>query len=204
MISSQPVETEEQARLLPAVRAVYAAFDADPGTGKMAPHSHRLLCEALTAAGVELGGYDHRIAEWLSTWEPQTVAVIAGWVQRASQASSMNVPASRAGQAPKENTMTTCDPSRRPAVADQKAVLAAFREFLTRGSTGPGGDVHNDVHDALAADAACPACTAMAAAELALALAAAISGEVYVSSELAARLLALVDAAEADLDAMRT
>ena len=92
--------------------------------------------------------------------------------------------------------MTTCDPSRRPAVADQKAVLAAFREFLTRGSTGPGGDVHNDALAALAADAACPACTAMAAAELGLPPAAAISGEAYVSSELAALLLALVDATE--------
>ena len=85
MISSQPVETEADARSLPAVRAVYAAFRSDSGTGKMAPHNHRLLCEALTAAGVELGGYDHRIAWWLAGWEPQTVAVVASWVQRASQ-----------------------------------------------------------------------------------------------------------------------
>jgi hypothetical protein len=80
-----PFETERQARELPAVQAVYAAFRADPGIGKMTPHNHRLLCEALTAAGVELGGYDHRIALLLTTWEPQTVAVIAGWVQRASR-----------------------------------------------------------------------------------------------------------------------
>ena len=83
-----PFESEADARALPAVREVYDAFDRDPGAGKMTPHNHRLLCEALTAAGVDLGSYDHRIALWLAGWEPQVVAVIAGWVQRASQASS--------------------------------------------------------------------------------------------------------------------
>jgi hypothetical protein len=85
MISSQPVETEADARALLAVRAVYAAFDADHGVGKMTLHNHRMLCEALTAARVELGAYDHRIMLWLAGWEPQTVAVVASWVQRASQ-----------------------------------------------------------------------------------------------------------------------
>ena len=45
-----------------------------------------MLLDALAAAGVYLGAYDHRIVEWLAGWEPQTVAVIAGWVQRAGQA----------------------------------------------------------------------------------------------------------------------
>ena len=81
-----PFQTEAEVRATDAVRAVYAAFDADPGVGKMAPHNHRLLCEALSAAGVELGAYDERIAAWLANWEPQTVAVIAGWVSRASAA----------------------------------------------------------------------------------------------------------------------
>jgi hypothetical protein len=80
-----PFDTEEQARSLPEVQAVYAAFDLDPGVGKMAPHNHRLLCQALTSAGVDLGAYDHRIVSWLAGWEPATVAVIASWVQRASQ-----------------------------------------------------------------------------------------------------------------------
>ena len=79
-----PYETEQQVRQLPTVRAVYDAFDRDPGPGKMAPHNGRLLCEALSAAGVDLGAYDHRIVSWLATWEPQTVAVVAGWVQRAA------------------------------------------------------------------------------------------------------------------------
>jgi hypothetical protein len=81
-----PFETERQARELPAVRAVYSAFRADPGVGKMTPHNQRMLLDALAGAGVYLGTYDHRIVEWLAGWEPQTVAVIAGWVQRASEA----------------------------------------------------------------------------------------------------------------------
>ena len=79
-----PLATEQQARELPAVQAVYAAFRADPGVGKMQPHNRQMLDAALTAAGVELGGYDHRIAEWLAQWEPQMVAVIAGWITRAA------------------------------------------------------------------------------------------------------------------------
>ena len=82
---SGPFDTEQQARELPAVREVYAAFDRDPGAGKMAPHNHRLLTAALEAAGVELGAYDERIAAWLALWEPHTVAVIASWITRAAR-----------------------------------------------------------------------------------------------------------------------
>ena len=81
-----PFETEQQARQLPAVRAVYDAFDRDPGVGKMAPHNLRLLLDALAQAGVYVGAYDIQIAQWVAGWEPQTVAVIAGWAQRAGQA----------------------------------------------------------------------------------------------------------------------
>lgn len=73
-----PVETEAQARQLPAVRGVYAAFDSAPGVGRMAPHNLAMLTEACAAARVELGAYDTRILGWLAGWEPQTCAVIAG------------------------------------------------------------------------------------------------------------------------------
>jgi hypothetical protein len=81
-----PFDTEQQVRELPAVRAVYRQFDLDPGVGKMAPHNLRMLLDALAGAGVYVGRYDVRIAEWLAGWEPQAVAVIAGWVQRAAAA----------------------------------------------------------------------------------------------------------------------
>jgi hypothetical protein len=77
-----PFETADQART-PAVLAVYAAFDADPGAGKMAPHNLAMLTAACQAAGVELGAYDARILAWMGSWEPQTCAVIAGIIRRA-------------------------------------------------------------------------------------------------------------------------
>ena len=49
----------------------------------MAPHNHRMLCEEALAARVELGAYDHRILAWLSGWEPQVCAVVAGMILRA-------------------------------------------------------------------------------------------------------------------------
>ena len=84
-----PFETEREVRELPAVRAVYAAFDRDPGAGKMAPHSYLMLVKACEAAGIDLGGassYDRRTLAWLAGWEPTTCAVIAGLITRAYEA----------------------------------------------------------------------------------------------------------------------
>jgi len=47
----------------------------------MTPLNHRMLCEACTAAGVELGACDHAILTWLAGYEPQACAVIAGLIQ---------------------------------------------------------------------------------------------------------------------------
>jgi hypothetical protein len=86
-VAAGPVETEAQARALPAVRAIYEAARASSRRGAMGEGNHRLLCEALSAAGVDdLGSYDHCIVTWLANWEPQVVAVIAGWVTRARTA----------------------------------------------------------------------------------------------------------------------
>ena len=61
-----PFETERQVRELPAVRAVYEAFGADPGVGRMARHNERMLRESCAAAGVALGAFDARIVSWLA------------------------------------------------------------------------------------------------------------------------------------------
>ncbi len=79
-----PFETEAEARA--AVAHVYAAAHASSRRGVMTEGSHRLLCEAIGAAGVELGGYDHRIITWLAESEPQACAAIAGIVTRAHAA----------------------------------------------------------------------------------------------------------------------
>ncbi|WP_049574983.1 hypothetical protein [Streptomyces sp. SBT349] len=42
-----------------------------------------MVLDALRVAGVELGAYDERIAEWLAGWDWSTVVVIASWLQRA-------------------------------------------------------------------------------------------------------------------------
>ena len=43
MTAAGPFETEKQARDLPAVRAIFEAFRADPGVRRMAPHTLRML-----------------------------------------------------------------------------------------------------------------------------------------------------------------
>ena len=81
-----PYQTREQASETEAVQEVYRAFRADPGVGKMAAHAHRLLMRACTEAGVSLGAFDRRVLAWLSEWEPETAAVIAGLILRAREA----------------------------------------------------------------------------------------------------------------------
>ena len=81
-----PYETERQVRELPAVRAVYDAFGADPGPGKMAPRCRCIVDVACSAAGVEIGAYDDRILAWLAGWGPETCAVVAGLITRAHEA----------------------------------------------------------------------------------------------------------------------
>jgi hypothetical protein len=114
-----PFDSEREARELPAVRAVYEAFRADPGLGKMTPHIQRMLLDALAAAGVYLGAYDHAIAEWLANWEPQTVAVIAGWVQRAAEVGQADAAAAirlaRRRDGPRPLTPTGDRPTSSPA-----------------------------------------------------------------------------------------
>jgi hypothetical protein len=57
-----------------------------PGVFPAAAERERILRDAFSTAGVELGEYDERIAKWLaesSDWS--TFAVIASWVKRAAQ-----------------------------------------------------------------------------------------------------------------------
>ena len=48
-----------------------------------------LLSSTLQAAGVEMATWDWRIVNWLAGLDVQTVAPIAGWMQRASQAAEL-------------------------------------------------------------------------------------------------------------------
>jgi hypothetical protein len=120
-----PFGTEDEARMTPAVRAIYDAMrssgltDADiAATDAMCTD---LIVSACDAAGVELGAYDERIAAWMGNWEPQVCQVIAGWVARAHEAG-------RAGHGPLPSA-------------------AAIRTWLVEHDwkvigTGPGGSLH--------------------------------------------------------------
>jgi hypothetical protein len=75
-----PFDTEREARA-----AAHAAIPPAAGRSILtAAESRQMLSRTLEDAGVRMGRYDDRIAEWLTQWEDATVAVIAGWVQRAA------------------------------------------------------------------------------------------------------------------------
>ena len=79
----------------------------------------------------------------------------------------------------------------RPDLAAQLAGIAVTRAILT------GADA--DAHEAASA-APCPACAAIAAASLVMAIASTLAGEqMFVSEELRRAMLAAVDAAGAEL-----
>ena len=85
--------------------------------------------------------------------------------------------------------MTTCDPTRRPDQATQQMALEVVRRFVTIGSFGAADAVHD-----LAADAGCPACVITTTTQVMFAVAAALTGNEYVTEELSGRILALVEA----------
>jgi hypothetical protein len=85
IVGRGPFEREAEARAVPAVRAVYAA---EPGHGNWQALNHRIICDALSAAGVEVGAYDHRVIVWVAGFEPQMCAVVAGLIARAHAAGS--------------------------------------------------------------------------------------------------------------------
>jgi hypothetical protein len=86
MTDHGPYETSDEVRRLPAVRAVYDTMHVAPGRGAGKDECERLLRDACEEAGVTLGAYDARIIRWLANWDPETCAVVAGWVTRAFEA----------------------------------------------------------------------------------------------------------------------
>jgi hypothetical protein len=79
-----PFHTERQA--LAAVRDITAAFDADPGPGKMRPLIYAMLTGACEQPGVELGEFDKSVLAGLANHEAQQMVSVAGIITRAYQA----------------------------------------------------------------------------------------------------------------------
>ena len=82
----------------------------------------------------------------------------------------------------------------RPAIADQRAVLAVAANILA-------GAEPEAAHEAATPPGTCPACVAVAAVQLGFALCTAQAGLDFITEELHAQLLSLVQHAEAELRA---
>lgn len=67
-------------------REARAAADHAGLTGPPTVRNRDMLTRACWSSHVELGAFDRRILDWLAGYEPSTVAVIAGLVERAYQA----------------------------------------------------------------------------------------------------------------------
>lgn len=84
-----PYDTEADARagaapLLAAIEKTgsgAAATDAARQARRQASADY--VTRALGKAGVKLGAYDASVADKLGAWEPDTLAVIVGWIERA-------------------------------------------------------------------------------------------------------------------------
>ena len=50
------------------------------------PEGERAEILAGVLAGIELGAWDRRIAEWLAGWDPATVLTVASWIARSRMA----------------------------------------------------------------------------------------------------------------------
>lgn len=66
--------------------------------------NREMLSAALAAAGVETGAYDEQILDWLAGYEPSTVAVICGLIDRAREAALQQAQNVIAGLYVKERT----------------------------------------------------------------------------------------------------
>ncbi len=69
---------------------VYPPRELTPGTHAWHEWNRARLLEAL--ANVELDEYDRRILDWLLTWGPSTLAVVAGWIKRARRDADAECP----------------------------------------------------------------------------------------------------------------
>ena len=54
--------------------------------GGFVPEGERAEILAGVLAGIELGAWDRRVAEWLAGWDTATVLTVASWIARSRMA----------------------------------------------------------------------------------------------------------------------
>ena len=125
MADHGPFQTEDEARMTPAVRAVHEAYRDAEGSLSGTP----LILAACEAAGVELGAYDARIAAWAGNWEPHVCAVFAGLIARAREAGETAAMEGTETQWGLRLTGESCEPIFDPYPDEQAArsMVPAFR-----------------------------------------------------------------------------
>jgi hypothetical protein len=69
-----------------AARPGVPAGPVEAAPGGFAPEGERAEILAGVLAGIELGAWDRRIAEWLAGWDTATVVTIASWIARSQAA----------------------------------------------------------------------------------------------------------------------
>jgi hypothetical protein len=77
-LPSGPFETEQE-----AIQYARSVAGPEVWAESLTEANRAVLSSAFGATGVELGAFDRRIRDWLSDWEPATVAVLAAAVFRA-------------------------------------------------------------------------------------------------------------------------
>jgi hypothetical protein len=68
-------------------RVSYGPIAVAPGGFVPVEERRLLLAEALS--GLELGGWDERMMEWLVGWDADTVLTIASWIVRARESGAL-------------------------------------------------------------------------------------------------------------------
>lgn len=77
-----PLESEAEARALPAVRAIYEANRE--GRAALAEGNAAALRVALT--GIDLGAWEDHLVGWFAGWEPHVIAgAMCRWLEEARE-----------------------------------------------------------------------------------------------------------------------
>jgi hypothetical protein len=69
-----------------AAQPVVPAGPLERAPGGFVPEPERAGILAGVLAGIELGEWDRRIAEWLAGWDAATVLTVASWIARSRAA----------------------------------------------------------------------------------------------------------------------
>lgn len=152
-----PFETEDDARMTPAVRATWETLRAGNRRGVMDELNLRRLDEACALSGIGAGAYGHRILAWLANMEPQTCEVFADLIIRAHESGKAAAPERSAAEWGVRFTMSPGDrvesevsseDGARTAVANMRDKHPEFDAVLVRRVAAIAPGDWEDVPDA--------------------------------------------------------